>query len=148
MKLELPLDTVKIKEIIPHRYPFLLIDRVTEFNDGHNIVGLKNVSCNESFFEGHFPERPLMPGVLILEALAQLGVLYSRVRSDGVEGKRLSVFAGVDKVRFRRPVSPGDQLKLEMIEVKRRSNLWVMEGIASVDGEEAASGLLRAAEIP
>jgi len=148
MKYELPLDTVKIKEIIPHRYPFLLVDRVTEFNDGQNIVGYKNVSCNESFFEGHFPERPLMPGVLILEALAQLGVLYSRVRSDGVEGKLMSVFAGADKVRFRRPVTPGDQLRLEMVEVKRRSNLWVMEGTASVDGEEAASGLLRAAEIP
>ncbi len=146
--IELPLTVEKIQEVIPHRYPFLLVDRVVEFEDGKNIVGLKNVTVNEPFFNGHFPERPIMPGVLILEALAQMGVLYSRLRTDGADRKGLSVFAGADKVRFRRPVVPGDQLKLEMIEVKRRSTLWVMEGIATVDGEEVASGLLRAAEIP
>lgn len=147
MKHQLPLDIEKIKEVIPHRYPFLFIDRVTEFEEEKGIVGYKNVSGNESFFQGHFPQKPIMPGVLILEALAQLGVLYSRLCSDSDARTGLSVFAGVDKVKFRKPVVPGDRLKLEMKAVKKRNTIWVMEGIATVDDEVVASGLLRAAEI-
>ena len=117
--MQLPLDTDKICELIPHRFPFLLVDRVTEFHKGEKIVGVKNVSVNEWFFQGHFPNRPIMPGVLILEALAQLGVLYAELANDGSSEKRLSVFAGANKVKFRRPVVPGDVVTLEMNESKR-----------------------------
>jgi len=145
--MDYPIDSEKIREIIPHRYPFLLVDKVLEFHPGEKIIGQKNVSSNEPFFQGHFPERPIMPGVLILEALAQLGVLYGKIANGSLAGEGLSVFAGVDKVKFRRPVVPGDILTLEMVESRRKKRIWVMEGRATVDGELAAQGILTAAEI-
>jgi len=147
MEREYPLGYQQITELIPHRFPFLLIDQIVEFKKEERIIGKKNVTANEWFFEGHFPERPLMPGVLILEALAQLGVLYAQLLDDSVVNKKLAVFAGADKVKFKRPVVPGDVLTLEMIENKRRSTVWVMEGRATVNGELVCSGMLTAATI-
>ena len=144
--MEKPLSVEDIRKLIPHRYPMLLVDRVTEFVDNERIVGFKNVTANEEFFQGHFPEIPLMPGVLMLEALAQLGVLFSRISDGGGPSDKLNVFAGVDEVRFRRPVVPGDRLNLEMTLLKRRKGLWKMKGVASVDGEVAVEGILTAAE--
>lgn len=147
MERELPLGYQAITELIPHRYPFLLVDKITVFEEGEKIVGQKNVSANEEFFQGHFPERPIMPGVLIIEALAQLGVLYGRLLDEDKTAGKLAVFAGADKVKFKRPVVPGDVLQLEMLERRRRSSLWVMEGRATVDGELVCSGLLTAATV-
>ena len=144
--MKLPLLTEDIRKVLPHRYPMLLVDRVTEFYDGERIVGYKNVSANEEFFQGHFPERQIMPGVLMLEALAQLGVLFSKLTSGGITPEVLSVFAGVEEIRFRRPVVPGDMLMLEMKLLKRRRGIWKMAGIATVDGEVAVDGILLAAE--
>lgn len=144
--MELPLLIEDIKKLIPHRYPILLVDRVTEFVEGEYIRGYKNVTANEEFFQGHFPERAIMPGVLMLEALAQLGVLFSRLGVNAAPPDRLNVFAGVDEVRFRRPVVPGDQLVLEMNLIKRRPGLWKMKGIARVGDEVVVEGILTAAE--
>src|SRR5690625_6961973 len=108
------LDVDKIKKIIPHRYPFLLVDKVTEIEQGKRVVGLKNVTVNEPFFQGHFPEYPVMPGVLILEALAQVGAIA--VLDMEVNKGKIGFLAGVDKCRFKRQVKPGDQLRLERSE--------------------------------
>lgn len=125
-------------ECIPHRYPFLLIDRIIEFEPGKRAVGIKNVTINEWFFQGHFPEMPIMPGVLILEALAQLGavvVLYDE-RNRG----KIPVFAGVDRLRFRRQVIPGDQLRLEAEISKMKGSIGKGRVRALVDGEVAVEG--------
>ena len=116
----LPLGIDDIRRIIPHRYPFLFVDKVVEFEDSVRIVGIKNVSANEPFFEGHFPEKPIMPGVIILEALAQMGALFAKLSSGGVRGKKLIVFAGAESVRFRKLVFPGDVLRLEVSSHRRR----------------------------
>ena len=145
--IELPLGTAQIQEIIPHRYPFLMIDKVVEFVDGERIVGIKNVSSNEPFFQGHFPGRPVMPGVLIIEALAQLGVIYAKLIDGGVPSNKLCVFSGVDAVRFRRQVFPGDVLRLELSSVKRKLVHWKMEAEAYVGEEKAVSGVIKATEI-
>lgn len=145
MEIKLPLMTEDIREIIPHRYPMLFVDRVNEFVDGDFIVGQKNVTANEDFFNGHFPEKPILPGVITLEALAQLGVLFARLCSDGVDGQGLYVFAGADNVKFRRQIVPGDVVRLEMKLIKRRGGIWKMQGTASVDGEIALEGILVAA---
>lgn len=144
----LPMSSEDIKKIIPHRYPFLLVDRVTEFEDRQRIVGYKNVTANEEFFNGHFPERALMPGVLILEALAQLGVIFSRCCTGGVGPDSLMVFSGADSVKFRRPVVPGDCLKLELSDLKSKFGHWQLTGKATVEGELVASAIIKAAEIP
>ncbi len=128
----------EIMECIPHRYPFLLIDRIIEFEPGKRAVGIKNVTINEWFFQGHFPGAPIMPGVLILEALAQLGaavVLYDE-RNRG----KIPVFAGVDRLRFRRQVVPGDQLRLEAEITKVKGSMGKGVGRALVDGQVAAEG--------
>jgi len=122
----------EIAALLPHRFPFQFIDRVLEFEDGVRIVALKNVSINEPFFRGHFPEQPLMPGVLICEALAQAGALLAHRSTDGVGPGRVGVLAGLDHVRFRRPVVPGDQLHLEVSLLKRRRPMWKMRGTARV----------------
>lgn len=122
----------EIAALLPHRFPFQFIDRVLEFEDGVRIVALKNVSINEPFFRGHFPEQPLMPGVLICEALAQAGALLAHRSTDGVGPGRVGVLAGLDRVRFRRPVVPGDQLRLEVALLKRRRPMWKMRGTARV----------------
>ena len=138
------LDLQAILEIIPHRYPFLLIDRIEELEGDTRAVGIKNVSANEPYFAGHFPGEPVMPGVLIVEALAQTAaVLIGKSQGDSEAG-RIPLFMGIDKARFRRRVVPGDQLRLEVEVVQRRRNICRVEGKATVDGEAAAEAMLLA----
>jgi 3-hydroxyacyl-[acyl-carrier-protein] dehydratase len=134
MRLEYP----EIIRRLPHRYPFLLVDRVIELVDGERVVALKNVSANEPFFEGHFPGRPIMPGVLICEALVQTGGLLASCSKDGLPEGRGIVLAGLEHVRFRRRVVPGDQLRLEVELLHKHRPLWKMKGRAIVDGKVAA----------
>lgn len=131
----------QIQELLPHRYPFLLVDRVIEYVPGERAVGIKNVTVNEPYFQGHFPGRPIMPGVLIVEAMAQVGGVVLTQLPDAA-GK-LSLFAGIDKVRFRRPVIPGDQLimTVELLSVKQR-RFGKMQARAEVDGQLASAGEL------
>jgi len=136
----------EIAALLPHRFPFQFVDRVLEFEDGHRILGVKNVSINEPYFRGHFPEQPLMPGVLICEALAQAGALLAHRSTDGVAAGRVVVLTGLDHVRFRRPVLPGDQLQLEVALLKRHRPLWRLRGIARVDGHIAAEAELSLTE--
>jgi beta-hydroxyacyl-ACP dehydratase FabZ len=143
----LPFGYSEIASALPHRYPFQLIDRVLEFEDGRRIVAIKNVSINEPFFRGHFPEQPLMPGVLICEALAQAGALLAHRSKDGVKSGHVVVLAGLDRVRFRRPVLPGDQLHLEVLLLKRRRPLWKLRGVARVDGQVVAEADVSAMEV-
>jgi 3-hydroxyacyl-[acyl-carrier-protein] dehydratase len=134
------MDAREIQRIIPHRYPFILIDRVVELEPGKRIVGLKNVSANEPFFQGHFPGYPIMPGVLIVEALAQAGsvLLLSQPEEQG----KLPLFAGINRLRFRRPVGPGDQLRLEVEFTMRRGSIGKGNVRATVDGQVAVEGEL------
>lgn len=138
--LHLPLDVRAIQQIIPHRYPILLVDRIVELEPGKRAVGLKNVSTNEWFFEGHFPGNPIMPGVLIIEALAQTGAVAA-LSADEFKGK-LGLFAGIDGVRFRRQVVPGDQLRIEVEMERLRRGIGRAAATATVDGETAAEGRL------
>lgn len=126
----------EIKEIIPHRYPFLLIDRIIEIEEGKRAVGLKNVTANEEFFSGHFPDYPVMPGVLIVEALAQVGAV-AMLKMDENRGK-LAFFGGIDRCRFKKQVRPGDQLTLEVEIVRIRGPIGKGRGVATVDGEVVA----------
>ncbi len=127
--------------LLPHRYPFALVDRVIEFEPGHKAVAIKNVTLNEPQFQGHFPNRPLMPGVLIVEAMAQVGGLIVTQMPDLPKG--LFVFAGIDRVRFRRPVVPGDQLKIscELLSIKRQ-RFGKISGEVTVEGKLVCSGEL------
>jgi beta-hydroxyacyl-ACP dehydratase FabZ len=127
----------EIMKFLPHRYPFLLVDRIVELEGDRRIVGLKNVTINEQFFQGHFPGAPVMPGVLILEAMAQVaGVMIYRNLVD--REKKLIYFTGIENARFRRPVVPGDQLRIEIELLSRRSNYGKMQGRATVDGKVVA----------
>lgn len=138
------MDTAAIASLLPHRYPFLLVDRVVELTAGERIVALKNVTVNEPFFVGHFPQRPLMPGVLICEALVQAGGILARGSVAPLDetlerpADRLAMLTGLDRARFRRQVSPGDQLRLEVAILRRRGTFWKMEGKARVDGKIVA----------
>lgn len=134
------LEATEIQEIIPHRYPFLLVDRIIEIEYGQRAVGLKNVTVNEPFFQGHFPDYPVMPGVLIVEALAQVGAVVM-LGTDEHRGK-VAFFAGIEKVRFRRQVKPGDTLHLEVEVGKLRRGIGKGTGRATVDGDVAAEGEL------
>jgi len=130
-------DVQEVLKYLPHRYPFLLVDRIIEFEANQRIVGLKNVTINEPFFPGHFPGVPIMPGVLILESMAQVGGFLVFKAAEDRE-KKLVFFAGVENARFRRPVRPGDQLHIEMTVLKIKSRIGKLHGRASVDGQVAA----------
>jgi 3-hydroxyacyl-[acyl-carrier-protein] dehydratase len=137
-------DIQSIMELLPHRYPFLLVDRVVEYVPDISIRAYKNVTMNEAFFQGHFPGTPIMPGVLIVEAMAQAcGILYLLSNKDKVQGKLL-YFLGMDKVKFRRPVVPGDRLDIEAAVLKTGSRAWTFRGEAFVDGKRVAEAEMRA----
>ncbi len=137
------LDIHQIKNYLPHRYPFLLIDKVISATPNESLVALKNVTYNEPFFEGHFPSRPVMPGVLIVEALAQASAIMAAYGSDTKASEsRVYYFTGIDKARFKRPVEPGDQLIFEVELLRQIKNMWKCKGVAKVDG-----GLVAQAEL-
>lgn len=136
------LDVEEIKKILPHRFPFLLVDRVTEINGTESIKGYKNISANEIFFQGHFPNHPVFPGVLILEAMAQLGAILILRRFP--ESKRMAYYAGIDNAKFKRLVVPGDKLELIAKILRDRGGFVVMESKAYVDGDLAAEAVLKA----
>lgn len=138
------IDIHRIVEMIPHRYPFLLVDRVEQIVDGESAVGIKNVTINEPFFQGHFPDRPVMPGVLIVEAMAQTAaVLVVNSLGEEAEGK-LVYFMTIDNARFRRPVEPGDQLRLHCSKVRQRATVWKFEAEARVGDTVVAEAIYSA----
>ncbi|NCF09176.1 MAG: 3-hydroxyacyl-ACP dehydratase FabZ [Gammaproteobacteria bacterium] len=135
------MDVFEVMKHLPHRYPFLLVDRVLECTPGESVVAIKNVTINEPFFPGHFPQRPVMPGVLIMEAMAQAsGMLAYRTDPSLEQPGSLYFFVGMDKVRFKRQVEPGDQLRFEVDLVRTKRSIWMFSGRALVDGQVAASG--------
>ena len=137
------MDIHQILEYLPHRYPILLVDRVLEVVPGERIVALKNVSVNEPFFPGHYPHHPVMPGVLIVEAMAQTAAILSFKTMGGKpDDKSVYYFAGIDGARFKRPVSPGDQLVMEVSIILNKRGIWKFSGVAKVDGQVAAEAEL------
>ncbi|MFP4212490.1 MAG: 3-hydroxyacyl-ACP dehydratase FabZ [Desulfohalobiaceae bacterium] len=142
------LQSLEVLRLLPHRYPFLLVDRILEFTPGQELRAIKNVTLNEPFFQGHFPEYPVMPGVLIIEALAQAGGLLVLKSQQNLPQDRIFMFSGIEKVRFRKPVYPGDQLMLFVSYLKQRMNLWKMQAEASVGQNLAVQGVLTAALAP
>lgn len=143
-----PLTLEEIKTILPHRYPFLFIDRVVDFIDGEHLIAEKYVSANESFFQGHFPDKAIMPGVLILEALAQAGIVFAKLSKKGASKDNLMVFSGAEEVRFKRQVVPGEILSLKVFNFKSKFGHWKIESEARVGDELAVKAVLMAAEIP
>ena len=133
----------EIKKILPHRYPFLLVDRVLKVQKGKYCKALKNISGNEEVFQGHFPSQAVLPGVMIIEALAQTAGIVIHSGKEDASSSEIVFFAGIDKVKFRIPVVPGDQLVLETILINQRRNFWVFEGKASVDNNLAAQAELK-----
>ncbi|MBI5682795.1 MAG: 3-hydroxyacyl-ACP dehydratase FabZ [Deltaproteobacteria bacterium] len=136
------IDINEILKILPHRYPFLLVDKIVEFEAGKMAKGIKNVTINEPFFQGHFPCHPIMPGVLLIEAMAQVGGILA-FKSASVENK-VVYFMGIDKARFRKPVMPGDRVELILNVIKNRGDIWVFKGEANVDGKLAAEAEIMA----
>ncbi len=140
------MDIGEILKYLPHRYPMLLIDRVVEFQHGESLVAIKNVSYNEPYFQGHFPNRPVMPAVIILEAMAQAtGILVLRSMDKLPSKESIYYFVGIDGARFRRPVEPGDQLRIEVNILRSSRGVWKLRSNASVDGKIVASGDLMGA---
>lgn len=140
------MDIGEIMKYLPHRYPMLLIDRVVEFQHGESLTAIKNVSYNEPYFQGHFPNRPVMPAVIILEAMAQAtGILVLRSMDKLPSEKSIYYFVGIDDARFRRPVEPGDQLRIEVNLLRSSRGIWKLRSTASVDGDTVASGDLMGA---
>jgi len=135
----------EIFKILPHRYPFLLVDKILECKLGESIKGLKNVTINEPFFQGHFPGQPIMPGVLILEAMAQVGGILAYLSNEEEMKNRLFYFIGLDRVRFRKTVVPGDQIIFDLTMLKRKMKMYIMAGRATVDGKLVAEAELMAA---
>jgi len=142
------MDIGRIMEVLPHRYPFLLVDRVDELELGKRIVATKCVTINEPFFQGHFPGRPIMPGVLLIEAMAQAGGILAyktaEARSGGSLGRKLTYFMGIDKAKFRRPVEPGDTLRFEVTLIQERPPYWRLQGRAYVAGKLVCEAELKA----
>jgi len=136
-------EQVEIQGLLPHRYPFLLVDRVKEYDPGTRLVAIKNVTVNEPFFQGHFPGRPVMPGVLIIEAMAQAGGVLV-FKSGGPSGKPVVYLTGIDEAKFRKPVVPGDQLRFEIDVLKKRPPFWKMQGKAYVDNEVVCEAVVTA----
>lgn len=136
------IDINEILTLLPHRYPFLLVDRVLEFEPAKRIIAIKNVTVNEPFFQGHFPGRPIMPGVLILEAMAQAGGILAFKSFPGMKGSVF--FTGIDGARFRKPVTPGDQLRFDVEVVKHRREIWVFEAKAYVQDDVVAEARIMA----
>ena len=137
------LNTLDIMKLLPHRYPFLLVDKIVKFESGTGIVGIKNVTINEPFFQGHFPDHPIMPGVLILEAMAQVGGVYALLAKE-VGEHQVPYFVGIDNAKFRKPVLPGDVLLLELTLLKVRRGIYHFSGKALVNGKLAAEAELKA----
>lgn len=139
-----------IKKMLPHRYPFLLVDRIVDYEKGNWIKAIKNVTYNEPFFQGHFPNASVMPGVLIVEAMAQAGGILAFLSMDkedfekSIGGKRMVYFVGIDRARFKKPVIPGDQVVLEVKILKHKLDIWKMEGKALVEGKVVAEAIMAA----
>lgn len=133
-------DSIEIQKIIPHRYPFLLVDKITELELGKKAVGIKNVTINEPFFQGHFPGNPIMPGVLIVEAMAQVGAITVKALEEYKD--KLAVFAGIDKLKIRKQVKPGDTLKIEVELISMKRGIGKADAVAYVDGAVACKGTL------
>jgi 3-hydroxyacyl-[acyl-carrier-protein] dehydratase len=138
------LDVNQIMQLLPHRFPFLLVDRIIELEEGKRIVAIKNVTINEPFFPGHFPGHPVMPGVLIIEAMAQVGGIFGLLTYPEGERDKITYFTGIDNARFRRPVVPGDQLRIEMDLTMCRRGIWAFAGKAYVDDKLVAEADLKA----
>ena len=139
----LKLNTMEIMRVLPHRYPFLLVDRLEEVEEGKKVFGYKNVTINEPFFQGHFPDHPIMPGVLIIEAMAQVGGAYTSV-VDNVGENKVTYFVGIDKARFRKPVLPGDVLRMELEIMSKRRGIYQFEAKAYVGETLVAQAELKA----
>lgn len=145
--LQLPLDSMAIQRLLPHRYPFLLVDRITEFEPHKRVLGYKNVSYNEPFFTGHFPDQPVMPGVLVLEALAQAGGILTQLSHKGGIDDKLFYLVKIDGAKFSRMVVPGDRLELDVTLKRVIRNMAMYLGVARVDGEQVACAEILCAEV-
>ena len=139
------LDILQIQDLLPHRYPFLLVDRIIDCHPGTSVTAIKNVTINEPFFQGHFEGRPIMPGVLIIEAMAQAGGILYYLSSEDIDAGQLFYLVAVDDARFRRPVVPGDQLQMEVSVARRRRSMWRFNCSATVDGKQAVSAVIMCA---
>ncbi len=143
------MDVTDIRRFLAHRYPFLLVDRVTQFESGKSLTAIKNVTINEPFFNGHFPDQPIMPGVLIIEALAQAtGLLGFRTMGEEPQTDMLYILVGIDKVKFKKQVVPGDQLELRAEVLRHKGQMWIFKTEALVDGEVAAIATIKCAAVP
>ena len=137
------MDIHEVRKYLPHRFPFLLIDRVLDWRADETLTAIKNVTINEPFFQGHFPHQPVMPGVLILETMAQAcGILSMKTLDTKPSDDSVYYFLGIDKARFKRPVSPGDQLRIEVSVKRKMKGIWMFDASATVDGEECCSAEL------
>jgi len=148
MEPTIPMDVNAIMKILPHRFPFQLVDRIVELEHGKRCVGIKNVSINEPFFPGHFPGHPVMPGVLIVEAMAQVAGIMAYLASDDETRKKVSYFMAIDSAKFRKPVMPGDQLRIEITTTMNRRGIWGVDGKAFVDDKLVTEASLKATFAP